>query len=258
MLKMLKYEYRRALAPLFIIFILFGFEELYFLISTAMQKETHTTIATSLFVMLSFGCYIFVLIYGIVSYNRDLKNKEGYLVFMAPISSFQILGAKLLSILLTGITLVGAIFLFGSINYSFAASVYHFEGFIDFLKMGFESLGTSLASIVGGVLGFIIAFLIEFFMTVTIGYLAISLGSTVLQNKKIKSFASFVLFIVLTGVVNGIAVSLPNMKNTARLAEVNDLSSMLLYMAPQLGVYLLVAVLCYIGSSFLLEKKISL
>lgn len=258
MLKMMKYEYKRAMGPLLIIFAIFALLEAYFIGGTLMEKQTHTAIGFTLFMILSFACYLFVLVYGILTYSKDLKSKEGYLVFMAPLSSFKILGAKLLSTLLTGITLVAMLVLLGMADYSLAAKTYHFDGLVDVLKMMLESIGANTTAIVGGIFIFIVAFLVQFFMTTTLGYLAISLSATVLQNKKIKGFISFVVFCVLLGCVNGIAMCLPNMKNLSEMTQRTSMWDQLVYMLPQLGLYVVVMIICYVTSSMLLEKKISL
>ena len=63
-----------------------------------------------------------VLIYGVIIYSQDLKNKTGYMVFMTPISNYKIIGAKLLSILLTGATLVAFLGLLIVVDYNLLKS----------------------------------------------------------------------------------------------------------------------------------------
>lgn len=140
MLKMLKYEFRRGIFPLLIVGIVIAAIELYFLISTLTAHADHSVIAVSLLILAAFCCYLFVLIYGIISYSQDLKNKSGYLVFMAPISSYKVIGAKLLSILLTGAIIVAVIFGLLTLDLSLAYSTYDsidtFMIFYNILEMG--------------------------------------------------------------------------------------------------------------------------
>ena len=197
MLKMLKYEFRRGIFPLLIVGIVIAAIELYFLISTLTEHADHSVIAVSLLILAAFCCYLFVLIYGIISYSQDLKNKSGYLVFMAPISSYKVIGAKLLSILLTGAIIVAVIFGLLTLDLSLAYSTYDsIDTFYDFLSNILEMGGYSLGGVILRLLAFILVFLIQFFMTITLAYLAVSVCSTILQTKKIKGFISFVLFIV--------------------------------------------------------------
>ncbi|MFR7717084.1 MAG: ABC transporter permease [Clostridium sp.] len=256
MLKMLKYEFRRGIFPLLIVGIVIAAIELYFLIGTLTEHADHSIIAVSLLILAAFCCYLFVLIYGIISYSQDLKNKSGYLVFMAPISSYKVIGAKLLSILLTGAIIVAVIFGLLTLDLSLAYSTYDsIDAFYDFLSNILEMGGYSLGGIILRLLAFILVFLIQFFMTITLAYLAVSVCSTILQTKKIKGFISFVLFIVFYVILSVIASKIPHLSNPGPDATFMEA---MYAMIPQITLYFVVMVASYIGSSILLEKKISL
>jgi ABC-2 type transport system permease protein len=253
MLKMLKYEFRRGIFPLLIVGIVIAAIELYFLISTLTAHADHSVIAVSLLIL---AAYLFVLIYGIISYSQDLKNKSGYLVFMAPISSYKVIGAKLLSILLTGAIIVAVIFGLLTLDLSLAYSTYDsIDTFYDFLSNILEMGGYSLGGVILRLLAFILVFLIQFFMTITLAYLAVSVCSTILQTKKIKGFISFVLFIVFYVILSVIASKIPHLSNPGPNATFMEA---MYAMIPQIALYFVVMVASYIGSSVLLEKKISL
>lgn len=255
MLKMTKYEYRKNIFPLLIVFIVFACLEVYFVAATLLELEAHSTIAMTLLMLAAFCSYIFVLLYGVISYSADLKNKSGYLVFMAPISSYKVIGAKLLSTLLIGIVLVALIILLTVVDYSLAAQIYGFESLLDMLKELLSAFGYSMTQILINVLAYVLVMLIEFFMIITVAYFAISLCSTVLQNKKSKGFVSFLLFIVLIVIISIIAAKLP------RLYEYSEIDTFLqsLYASlPQLILYVVCMVGSFIGSGLLLDKKISL
>ena len=152
MLKMLKYEFRRGIFPLLIVGIVIAAIELYFLIGTLTEHADHSVIAIALLILAAFCCYLFVLIYGIISYSQDLKNKSGYLVFMAPISSYKVIGAKLLSILLTGAIIVAVIFGLLTLDLSLAYSTYDsIDTFYDFLSNILEMGGYSLGGVITGI-----------------------------------------------------------------------------------------------------------
>lgn len=256
MLKMLKYEFRRGIFPLLIVGIVIAAIELYFLISTLTEHADYSIIAVSLLILAAFCCYLFVLIYGIISYSQDLKNKSGYLVFMAPISSYKVIGAKLLSILLTGAIIVAVIFGLLTLDLSLAYSTYDsIDTFYDFLSNILELGGYSLGGVILRLLAFILVFLIQFFMTITLAYLAVSVCSTILQTKKIKGFISFVLFIVFYVILSVIASKIPHLSNPGPNATFMEA---MYAMIPQIALYFVVMVASYIGSSVLLEKKISL
>lgn len=257
MLKMLKYEYRRGIFPLLIVFFVLAAIELYFVIATLMESSEHSTIALLLLSFAAVGCFLFVLIYGVVIYNQDLKNKSGYLVFMAPVSSYKIIGAKLLNILLTGLTLVVILILFGMLDWEIAADVYNFDNLFETVKMLFEAFGSSLTEILLGFAAYVVVILIQFYMVVTLAYFAISLSSTVLQSKKVKGVVSFLLFVVLYVIISFIADKLPTLTPLSGM-HTESMLSLLYSDLPMIILYVICMLLCYIGSGALLDKKISL
>ena len=92
-------------------------------------------------------------------------------------------------------------------------------------------------------------------MTITLAYLAVSVCSTILQTKKIKGFISFVLFIVFYVILSVIASKIPHLSNPGPDATFMEAMYAVI---PQIALYFVVMVASYIGSSVLLEKKISL
>ena len=175
---------------------------------------------------------------------------------MAPISSYKVIGAKLLSILLTGAIIVAVIFGLLALDLSLAYSTYDsIDTFYDFLSNILEMGGYSLGGVILRLLAFILVFLIQFFMTITLAYLVVSVCSTILQTKKIKGFISFVLFIVFYVILSVIASKIPHLSNPGPDATFMEA---MYAMIPQIALYFVVMVASYIGSSVLLEKKISL
>ena len=97
--------------------------------------------------------------------------------------------------------------------------------------------------------------LIQFFTMITVAYLAVSLSSTVLQNKKIKGVVSFVLFVVIYVLMSYIAFKLPHLGEGMQATTM--LEAIYAYL-PQFTLYLVCMIGSYIGSAALLSKKISL
>ena len=257
MLKMLKYEYRRGIFPLLIVFFVLAAIEIYFVIATLAKNDEHSAIALILLLFASVGCYLFVLIYGIVTYNQDLKNKSGYLVFMAPVSSYKIIGAKLLNILLTGFTLVVIFILFGMLDWEILDRMYDYGSMYEVFEYLFEASGRNLGGILLEFAAYILVMLIQFYMIVTMAYFAISLSSTALQSKKIKGFVSFIIFIAFYVIINIIVDKLPTLTPLSGMSTASIMTQLYCDL-PTIILYAICMVLCFIGSGALLEKKISL
>ena len=169
MLKMMKYEYRRGVFPLLVVITALAAAELLFLIGIFAEKDLLTGLGITFLVLGGWASFMFVLIYGVIIYSQDLKNKTGYMVFMTPISNYKIIGAKLLSILLTGATLVAFLGLLIVVDYNLLKS--HNGGVAGAEIVLDEILGTrglSIGSVIANVAGLIAIALIQFYTMITI------------------------------------------------------------------------------------------
>ena len=252
MLKMMKYEYRRGIFPLLVVITALAAAELLFLIGIFAEKDLLTGLGITFLVLGGWASFMFVLIYGVIIYSQDLKNKTGYMVFMTPISNYKIIGAKLLSILLT-VAFLGLLIV---VDYNLLKS--HNGGVASVELVLDDILGTrglSIGSVIANVAGFIVVALIQFYTMITIAYLAVSLSSTVLQNKKIKGVVSFILFVALYVLVSYIAYKLPHL---GKNVQVETMLDAMYKNIPQLILYVVCMIGSYIGSATLLTKKISL
>lgn len=256
MLKMMKYEYRRGVFSLLVVITALAAAELLFVIGIFAEKNLLAGLGITFLVLGGWASFMFVLIYGVIIYSQDLKNKTGYMVFMTPLSNYKIIGAKLLSILLTGATLVAFLGLLIVVDYNLLKS--HNGGVAGAEFVLDEILGTrglSIGSVIANVAGFIVVALIQFYTMITIAYLAVSLSSTVLQNKKIKGVVSFILFVALYAMVSYIAYKLPHL---GKNVQVETMLDAMYKNIPQLILYVACMIGSYIGSATLLTKKISL
>lgn len=256
MFKMIKYEYRKNIVSVIILLIVLAAIQVYTLGAALLDNENHAAIGISIFMLASFACYIFVLLYGIISYSKDLKNKDGYLVFMTPLSSYQIIGAKLLCTLITGVLLVFIIAGLAVLDYAVLANQFGFDSLVEVFDALFDSMGYNLKEILINILAFVVTFLIQFFMTVTMAYMAVSLSCTLLQNNKAKGFVSFIFFVIFYIIVSVISVKLPLLETPVHATD--SLAWNLYKALPQIILYVVCMIGCYLGSSLLLDKKISL
>ena len=203
------------------------------------------------------------MINGDNAYSRDLKDKSGYLVFMAPISTYKIIGAKLLMILVEILVFSIVSFLVAVVDILFLIRVQTdvtideiLEGISFFFQMPKSDLYMQIAVIVI----FIFSMLLALYMNVTLAYLSISLSATVLQNKRGKGLVSFLVFIALGILLSYVGNLIPDLK----IAYPEDYELVQFYLIgfanslPSYVYMLAVCVLSYIGTVKLLDKQISL
>lgn len=256
MLKMIKYEFRKSFLQTIIAIGVFVALEIYFLLGMyVFDSRIHAPIAAFGLFFAAICSYIFVLLLGTISYSSDLKNKSGYLLFMTPISSYKIIGAKLLNTLVQGVILLAIICGLFFIDCRLVSKEMNVGMMVEFVNMVLGNMGLELTflDVVIRTIYFIFTFLLEFYMIITTAYLSISLSSTILQNKKCKSFVSFILFVVIMIAVFYIACHLPAIKYAGTSFGANVIRDI-----PLLSLFLATTIGCFLGSGALLNKKISL
>lgn len=255
MLKLMKYEYKKnKILLLGLLFLIMGLE-LYFLIGYASNDMQSIGNAIIFLVLATVVGFFFVLFLGIHNYDRELKSKSSYLIFMTPNSSLKIIVSKMLYVLVIGIVIVA---IFGSIAIFdiqlFATKVNEKFFIIDILKEIAKEFRVDLSSVWMVIIIEILYFVINFFSTVALAYLAITLASTLLQNKKFKGFISVVLFVLLSlGVTK-----LNNMFFEPDVKYVESVVELLVNLLPTILYNGVVIVASVFGCSFLLDRAVSL
>lgn len=100
MLKLMKYEFKKQMFSKIIIAAILGVLTLYFGIACVIDKETHAAIATMLIFTVMVFAGLYVAVESLSVYDKDLKTKQSYMLFLVPKSSYEILGAKMISAVL--------------------------------------------------------------------------------------------------------------------------------------------------------------
>lgn len=254
MFKLSKYEIRKNILGLVIMFGAIAGLEIYFLISAFLENARHTAISSSFLIMSSVIAYFGVLIYGVASYSKELNRKTGYMTFMTPVSSFSIIGSKLISTLIVGIFFVALLGILAMIDMAIVENVFPqtkvFSDFIDAIARSFGSNAGKIWISVG--IG-IFSMLIESFAIVAIAYMSITLTATIFQNKKWKGLVSVLIFILIMIAVVKLAGLIPDIYTTPVkwFQAIINVIPLIIYM-------LVVDSACIFVSGRLLDKKVSL
>ena len=90
MIRLMKYELRKMRTPLLIMLLILAVLQAGFMLGEYLDRENLAFICLWLISMLAFAVYGYILISGVVSYSRELKDRTGYLVFMAPVRPISI------------------------------------------------------------------------------------------------------------------------------------------------------------------------
>ena len=205
MLRLMKYEFRKMRGTLLIMFLILIATQLGFVIGHFTEKDGLSAVCLFLVTILVSVVYAYVLISGIVSYSRELRDRTGYLIFMAPVRPISIVVSKLL---FTVLAAVAAAVLFGGCAVLDYMYVFDLMGLtrtewaelsISFRVM-FADAGITLTQVVLTGIYLILSVLIEMITTLSTAYLAMTVSATVMHSRRgfWRGFVSFGLFVGLT------------------------------------------------------------
>ena len=204
MLKLMKYEFRKLRTTLLALLGVLAALEIGFLVGVAQEKNSLTAISVILLMVLTFVVYAYIILAGMASYSRELKEKSGYLIFMTPVSP---LGVVLSKLLFTALAALVTTAIFSAVAW---LDIRHLMNQLHLGKEELEQVNLILRfglnanadiwqilRVIGYYAGTI---LIEVMLTMCTAYLAITLSATLLQNKKgfLKGLISIVLFVALS------------------------------------------------------------
>ena len=245
---LLKYELRKTWALKLIILGITAAAELAFLITLFLDTGNTEVLGVTclLLFFIAMGGTLLIGVQSVLTLHRDMNTRQGYMLYMTPKSSYQILGAKLLE---NGLSLVlagGFFFLLGFLDVTLLFSklgsledLWNF--FRDFVRMINEEIQLNAVSI----LCLVTELLASWLATVSVAYLADIVSSALLNGKKMNGLLSFLFFILLTVLLHWIQ----NQLHTGMAIE-----ALLLVRA---GIALLYSVLMYVISALVMDRYLS-
>ena len=225
-------------------------------------------------VLVIFGTLLTTFLYIVNSFRKELYEDRGYLTFTLPLTGNQILGAKLI-VALMWFTILGI-----------AIVVYHFLMVLIFVPIEF-SISQFLSELrhigipLRGIIASIILGFVNGTITLILIYFSMALSRVTFRNKKIGGLW-FIIFLVLNGII-----AFSQIRITQLLPYYLDLSTFTIGSATMLGnsfhmdvdqygivmtgelgnllfnipsfIYsLIIGVLMFLGTGYLVENKIDL
>lgn len=211
MLKLVKYEFRKAQSAFLTLLGLTAALEIYYLASLRLEEESHMVISMMLLMLCAYAVAIFVFVRGVTSYSGELKNRSSYLIFLTPNSTLKIVASKFLYTFVNGLlfamlfaVLAGADFLLAMQHFN------EYENFLYGLKTMLNLYGVYVDQILYGVL-FVLAYaFLSILSTIAVAYFSITIGHTLFRDKKWRWLPSLVLFAALTWGINYLCSRFPS------------------------------------------------
>jgi len=252
MFKLMKYEFRKQAFSKLVIVSIIAFLEVMFVIGVLLENEN--TMGTSMVFLglLTFGALFFLAFESIITYSNDLKQKCSYMLFLTPNSSYSIVGAKVVSaaiqILLSGVAFVAIYALNGAILVAKFASIAEVKELIlEFFK-AIIKIDVDVSSVL-----LVVAVILLFWInTITVAFFSITLSTTFLADKKFKGVVSFILFFFINYVYGKITdLALNDRVNLMSNTDIN------IYLFLNILFVLCFTIITYVGTAWMLEKKVS-
>lgn len=250
MLKLMKYEFRKQMGSKFIIAIVLGALVVYFAVMNIMGKMQGAGVALVLMFLVMVVATFYVSVESLAVYDKDLKTKQSYMLFLVPQSSYKILGAKIIAAILqicfTMVIYVAAIVLCGTIFLIKYSSV---KEILEFVKQ-YISISFNVNIDAGSIARVLSMLLIFWIFIVMLGIFTQTMMNTILSSGKLTSFLALVAYVVLFWGVLWIESKMYNGFNAGNVSAV--IVNVIDY-----AYFIVVDVALYLVSAWLIEKKLS-
>ncbi len=280
MLKLLKYELRKNRTALIILLAVTLALECYFLYGLyapeefGTEQDIHLLFAMTGLMLSAYAAVIYVLIVGVTTYTREMKDRSAYLIFMTPSSGLKIMGSKYLFTLVLGLMLAVVYAGLAVLDISLLSDRLLRAGQLlqQFDRMLLE-MGIHLDQFLLAALVMAIYALLSIFSFFAVAYLAITLSHTLFRDKKWRGIVSVAIFFALNWGISQLSGLLPNPLDTLtyresaaaiKIAEAYGLQTtatlkdILLAMLPSMGLSLATILVSLFGCAWMLDKKVSL
>lgn len=249
--KLIKYELKKQMSSKIIVGVLAIICQLAMIVGLIVNEPDWFAIGFIGMMILAFTALFYFSFETIVTYSNDLKTKQSYMLFLVPRNMYQVVGAKMittiLQIFVAGIAfmaiLIGDLFLISAIDGEI-------EEFIELMKTILEILvGTNVdISMVVYVICSMLVVWIEFIL---MAMLAITLSTTLFANKSYKGVISFGIYIVFELLLSKVADWVTNGVMLGETLEINVMAWI------YIGIYAVAMVICFLATTWILDKKIS-
>lgn len=247
MLKLLKYEIRKHMFSKILIALALGVLTIFCGIYILSGRQEDTSVIIGLMGLLMTIAIFYEAFECMLAYDKDLSTKQSYMLFLVPQPAYKVLGAKILAAV---VQIIITIIVFTAVIVtSLTFYIMKFENIKKMFMMLKELLKEMLyidinwSYLIEGIVGLVVLWL----FVVMLAIFLITLFNTILGHGKIMTLltviAYFFLFWVTARVENGISgIHFPS--------ETMHMIVSYLYFG-------IIDVLLFVGSTWLIEKKLS-
>lgn len=247
MFKLMKYEFRKQAFSKFVILACIGLLELIFFYGVAFDKENVLATSMALLMFFTMAAMCFLAFESIITYSNDLKQKCSYMLFLTPNTSYSIVGAKVLAAGLQVILAAIAFFLIFALNGGILIAKYDaLENVKEYLLSVLDEI-FKLKIELKDIISVVTVMVVNWINIITLAFFSITISTTFLANKKYKGVVSFLIYLALN-------MAIGKVLNFVGDFAYNNISTAFFTIS---FLSLIFTVLAYIGTAWMLEKKVS-
>lgn len=248
--KLMKYEFKKQLTSKIVVAILAAIAEVAFVISVLIDDSEWAGISLACMLMLSVFGLCYFSFETIITYSNDLKTKQSYMLFLVPRNTYQIVGAKMLTTVLqiVGAGAAFAAIMVGDVFLIFAKNQ-DIEEFFEIVNDFLTALGMRVH--LSDVIYIVALILITWLEFVLMAIFAITLSTTFFANTKYKGVISFAIYFVLNYLLNKVANLVSDGFGEKEYLMISTDGWV------YIGIYTAAMILWFFGTSWLLDKKVS-
>ena len=248
--RLIKYELKKQQTSRNIILALLLVFLLAFAAGIFSDNGNMVGISMGLEIFVGMFVFFYMGIESLLILNRDLKTKQSHMLWMEPMPSWKILGAKYIAAALQIFCISAAYVLAGTACVmTMIAKEGAWKELMQAIRMGFEWLLQGNLDWIT-VLAILLFFFLAWTSVIATGFLAIIVSRTVLINSRFAGIVSLILFFVINGIVEYVY-------NLFARYEVLGIHKGLYIGIAEYGFYIVVCVGLFAISSVLAEKKLS-
>ncbi|MFV0344337.1 MAG: hypothetical protein ACK5JH_15870 [Anaerocolumna sp.] len=249
MFKLIKYEFKKQFFSKLVIVAVLALIEVFFLIGIGLNKDGIVANSMGVLFLFTFGAFFYLAFEAIITFNTDLKQKQSYMLFLTPNTTYSIVGAKVfyaaIQIVLAGVAFAAIYAVNGGILVAKFSSIAQIKELILNMLSQLYNIEIKYSYIVL----FILVMIMSWLNTVTVAFFSITLSTTFLANKRFKGLVSFVIFLFINFIIQFIT------DKTLKFVDINENLTLLLVL--QVLYLVCFTVITYVGTAWMLDKKVS-
>ena len=241
MFALLKYEYKKTLVSKLLMLAASIVAECLFLVGAIFGIDVLVSTGVGLLAIVALGSFMYALVETMMLFERELKNKQSFMMFLTPKSSFAIMGAKTFQNISTLVLLVLFFGILATVDINCFTNHLVAE-IISLFAKTFEMI-FPFTKALGGIVFAILCLAFGWICLLQLSFASIVIGKSLSNGKILASIIECV--VVFGGMLLVYAI----------FSLVKNFASLTVFIIFMLAIFVLIAVLLFYLTCTLINRK---